>query len=223
MVSLQQAPFFWQAPERVGAWMELPSQLRKHRERLGLSQEDVAAAIYVSRQTLSSWERGKTYPDVQSLLLLSQLFGFSLDELIVGDLATWRKTVEEDSKKAKWLMGIAIGSAVLGVIFLVIPTVILREPGIGNFTVGNMMSMVLFAPLYAICMGALVAIERIKKKHDLVTYREIEAFMQGKPLEDDTRDSLAFSRSHPVLLVVAKFAAGALFGAFIGWVIFVIL
>ena len=64
--------------------MELPAQLKANRERLGLSQEDVAHAIYVSRQTISSWENGKTYPDVQSLLLLSQLFGVTLDEFVIG-------------------------------------------------------------------------------------------------------------------------------------------
>lgn len=38
--------------------MELPRQLKANRERLGMSQEDVAHAIYVSRQTISSWENG---------------------------------------------------------------------------------------------------------------------------------------------------------------------
>ena len=74
--------------------MELPRQLRANRERLDMSQEDVAHAIYVSRQTISSWENGKTYPDVQSLLLLSQLFGVSIDELVKGDVATMEKAIE---------------------------------------------------------------------------------------------------------------------------------
>ena len=54
--------------------MEIGSQIRRHRTEHGLSQDDLATKIYVSRQTISSWENDKTYPDVESLLLLSVLF-----------------------------------------------------------------------------------------------------------------------------------------------------
>ena len=73
--------------------MKLPEHLKANRERLGLSQEDVAHAIFVSRQTMSSWENGKTYPDVQSLLLLSQLFGVSIDELVKGDVVSMKNMI----------------------------------------------------------------------------------------------------------------------------------
>ena len=64
--------------------MELKEHLKEHRNRLGLSQEDVAERIFVSRQTISNWETDRTYPDVQSLLLLSEIFGTSIDELVKG-------------------------------------------------------------------------------------------------------------------------------------------
>ena len=48
--------------------MELAGQIKKHRQALGISQEALAEKIYVSRQTISNWETGRTYPDVQSLL-----------------------------------------------------------------------------------------------------------------------------------------------------------
>ena len=90
--------------------MELPKQLKAHRERLGLSQEAVAQAIYVSRQTMSSWENGKTYPDVQSLLLLSDLFGVSIDELVKGDVVSMKEVVSKDALEMERL---AMGSAAL--------------------------------------------------------------------------------------------------------------
>ena len=46
--------------------MELARQLRTKREERGLSQDEVAKAIFVSRQTISNWENDKTYPDMQS-------------------------------------------------------------------------------------------------------------------------------------------------------------
>ena len=62
--------------------MELGGQIKRHRTRLGLSQEELADRIFVTRQSVSNWENGRTYPDLQSLLRLSDLFGLSLDELI---------------------------------------------------------------------------------------------------------------------------------------------
>ena len=50
--------------------MELGSHIKTRRAELGISQDELAGRIYVSRQTISSWENDKTYPDVQSLLLV---------------------------------------------------------------------------------------------------------------------------------------------------------
>ena len=83
--------------------MELARQLKLRREERGLSQDEVAKAIFVSRQTVSNWENDKTYPDVQSLLLLSQLFGISIDELIKGDAAAMQQAIKEDSRKMRLL------------------------------------------------------------------------------------------------------------------------
>ena len=47
--------------------MELSSQIRSQRLEHGLSQDDLAEAIFVSRQTVSNWENDKTYPDVKAL------------------------------------------------------------------------------------------------------------------------------------------------------------
>lgn len=71
--------------------MELGSHIKEHRKELGLSKDDLAERIYVSRQTISNWECGRTYPDVQSLLLLSNVFGVTVDSLIKGDVEPWHR------------------------------------------------------------------------------------------------------------------------------------
>ena len=53
--------------------MELGKQIRMYRLENKLSQEELADRIYVSRQTISNWENDKNYPDINSLVLLSQL------------------------------------------------------------------------------------------------------------------------------------------------------
>ena len=58
--------------------MELSTQVKKYRTELKLSQEELAEKVYVTRQTISNWENGKSYPDIHSLLLLSSLFDVQL-------------------------------------------------------------------------------------------------------------------------------------------------
>lgn len=101
--------------------MEIKEQLKEHRARLGLSQEELADRIFVSRQTISNWETDRTYPDVQSLLLMSDLFGTSIDELVKGDVATMEKTIENEWKTMSrlamtaWvLVGVGIACVIAG-------------------------------------------------------------------------------------------------------------
>ena len=80
--------------------MELGNQIKAHRAALSLSQEELAEKVYVTRQTVSNWETGKSYPDIHSLLLLSALFDVSLDQLIKGDLETMKQEVNAADVKA---------------------------------------------------------------------------------------------------------------------------
>ena len=65
--------------------MDIGQKLKEKRTALGLSQEDLAKAVGVSRQTVSSWENNRSYPDIGSILKLSDLYGASLDELLKED------------------------------------------------------------------------------------------------------------------------------------------
>ena len=69
-----------------GDKMKLGKQIKLHRQEAQLSQEELANRVYVSRQTISNWENDKSYPDVNSLVLLSEIFQTSLDNLIKGDV-----------------------------------------------------------------------------------------------------------------------------------------
>ena len=75
--------------------MELNTQIRKYRAGMKLSQEELAEKVYVTRQTISNWENGKSYPDIHSLLLLGSLFNVSLDQLIKGDIEIMKEEIKE--------------------------------------------------------------------------------------------------------------------------------
>jgi transcriptional regulator with XRE-family HTH domain len=62
--------------------MKFNEKLLELRKKKGLSQEELGSALNVSRQTISKWESGQSYPDFEKLILLSDFFERTLDELM---------------------------------------------------------------------------------------------------------------------------------------------
>lgn len=65
--------------------MEISKYLRDARIKKNITQEDLAESLGVSRQTISSWENGKSYPDIISVIKISDLYQISLDKLLKED------------------------------------------------------------------------------------------------------------------------------------------
>ncbi|MBT0950039.1 helix-turn-helix domain-containing protein [Streptococcus lutetiensis] len=86
------------------------------RREKNLSQEELAEKLYVSRQTISNWERDKTYPDINSLLLMANYFDVSLDHLIKGDVDIMKHQVDQSQFK-KWLILGGISCFIFSVAF----------------------------------------------------------------------------------------------------------
>ena len=88
--------------------MDLGNNLFHARKRRGLSQEDVAQRLGVSRQTVSKWETGETVPDIRQSKKMAALYNISLDELIDFDLdireiqETIERTSRETEAKIDW-------------------------------------------------------------------------------------------------------------------------
>lgn len=62
----------------------LSENLIKLRKANGFKQEEIAEKVYVSRQAVSKWERGESSPDIQTLIALAQIYGVTLDNLILN-------------------------------------------------------------------------------------------------------------------------------------------
>lgn len=65
--------------------MELSEKLQALRKRKGLTQEELAEALFVSRTAVSKWESGRGYPSIDSLKAVSKYFGITIDELLSSD------------------------------------------------------------------------------------------------------------------------------------------
>lgn len=107
--------------------MNFNEKLISLRKSMGLSQEELGAELHVSRQTISKWESAQSYPDFQRLVLLSDYFGLTLDELVrdvdVADVRSRNLNSEKlDSlyndvgaakKFIKWYLILAGGAGIL--------------------------------------------------------------------------------------------------------------
>ncbi len=85
--------------------MTIGEQLAAARKARDLTQVQVAQAVHVTRQTISSWEIGRSYPDMASVLVLADFFSLSLDQLLKGDVRMMAdaKQKEQERRSAKRL------------------------------------------------------------------------------------------------------------------------
>lgn len=173
--------------------MELGKQIKKYRTTLNLSQEELADKIYVSRQTISNWENDKNYPDIKSLVLMSEVFQVSLDHLIKGDLESMKKQI--DVQEFEKFQRDSTIFTVLFIVLLIVPVPLVKFLG--------WMGMIIYLCLFAIGMYYANRIEKYKKKYDIQTYKEITAFMDGTSLDEIEKAREEGKRSYQKALLAA--------------------
>ena len=153
--------------------MELGQRLKEYRSAAGMTQEELAEKMYVSRQTISSWENDKSYPDIHSLLMLSDLFGVTLDTFVKGDIEIMKEKVDQTDirnfKRESNIFGVLV------VLCVVSPLLLFKGLGIPG--------LLIWAVLFCVMMFFGIRLEKVKKEQDIHTYREIVAFMSGVKLD----------------------------------------
>ena len=187
--------------------MELGNHIKGHRTRLGMSQEQLAEAIFVSRQTISNWETDRTYPDVHSLLLLSDLFDVRVDDLIKGDVEEMKEVLTNEAKKMNRLSAVMMVCGGAAVVWAVATALL------------DASWQVILVPFAALFIPAAVAAgmaEKIKHDNRLFTYRAVEAFMRGEDPDVSDEASRRAGRMWWGKLI-AKTAIAAAIGFCCGW------
>lgn len=108
--------------------MEIGKKLKNARMEAGLTQEKAAEKTGVSRQTISNWENEKSYPDIISVIALSDLYSVSLDELLKGDQKMTEHLAESTDvvKSNKKLTGAILLNIIL-MILLIALNILLPE------------------------------------------------------------------------------------------------
>lgn len=154
--------------------MELGNKIKYYRGEKEFSQEELAERVYVSRQTISNWENNKSYPDINSIVLLSEVFEISIDNLIKGDVEQMKKEINSEEVKKLNFYATMMGILMLVALISLMP--MLKFIGLYGFI-----------PYFALVGGAMffaIKVEKIKKDNDIQTYKEIVAFTEGKRLDE---------------------------------------
>lgn len=93
------------------------ARLQTLRRQAGMSQQELADRLHVSRQSISKWELGTAKPDLDNVVRLSELFSVSLDELVLGKTQPSAPTTPNPEQKSTKRMWICL---VVGVLFIVL-------------------------------------------------------------------------------------------------------
>lgn len=187
--------------------MELARRIKEHRARLGMSQADLARALFVTRQTISNWETSRTYPDAQSLLLMSGLFGVSVDSLLKDDSQEMREALAAGSRKMNRLGAVMAAFGLACVAWVVVgialdwDTALIAVP-----------AAALFAP--AMCAAFLV--DKMRHDNQLFAYQSVLAFLAGEDPDVSNRYNQR-AREHWVARRVAQTVLFIILGLCCGW------
>ncbi len=172
--------------------MELGKQIKKHRQEVQLSQEELAERVYVSRQTISNWENDKSYPDVNSLVLLSETFQISLNNLIKGDIEVMKDVIQKEEIEKMNRYGKIYTIMLIATAVSAVPL----------FMLLGVWSLIPWGIIWGISMYFAFMLEKIKKDNDVQTYKEIVAFSEGQLLDDIQKQREIGKRPYQKILLV---------------------
>ncbi|MDO4428314.1 MAG: helix-turn-helix transcriptional regulator [Atopobiaceae bacterium] len=156
--------------------MDVGNQIRERRQRLGLSQDELAQRLYVSRVTVSHWETSKTLPDVQSMLLLANLFGTTIDEMVRGDADEMREMVEKDERRTRVL------AVALAVVEVVVVTALAVTAVAGRAYLEPVLRLLLAVLVLAFSVAALVARRGRGDEEEARSAAELLGAATGEPV-----------------------------------------
>ena len=172
--------------------MELGKQIKKFRQQTHLSQEELANRVYVSRQTISNWENDKSYPDVNSLVLLSEIFQISLDKLIKGDIEVMKDVIQKEEIEKMNRYGKVYTIMLIATVVSAVPL----------FMWLGVWAFIPWGIIWAISMYFAFKVEKVKKDNDVQTYKEIVAFSEGKLLDDIHKQREIGKRPYQKILLI---------------------
>lgn len=176
--------------------MRLNENLIKYRHQNNFSQDALAKKMYVSRQTISNWETGKTYPDIQNIVLLAEVYHVTVDQLVSDDINLMQnKSSQHELKLLSFgliLSLILVYSAFIGIKWLPITTAAMM---VATFTT----------------IGVILAIAliRLNNRLQLQTLKQTVQFINGQSVEQIKKGTQR-QKTKLMLAVIVGFPLGVI-------------
>lgn len=161
-------------------------RIRERREEAGLTQAQLAEAVFATRQMVGNWERGATLPDIQSLQLLASVFGVTVDELLGTSAAELAREAANDRRVL--MRSFAMEWAYIAVLAAVGFARFALERSGASFSAYQGWNLLLIAVQGAVmlCMlGAVAGRDRVMRARSLVCAIDIVAFLEGRASADE--------------------------------------
>ena len=152
--------------------MDIGTRIKKYREKQNISQDELALKVFVSRQTISNWETNKSYPDIKSLTMLSNIFNVSLDEFIKEDIREMKIIVDKEKIREFNIMSYIFLAEILIIMISAYPL----------FSMDWYVGVIIWLLFFIVTFCTAIIVEKFKKTNDIQTYKEIIAFVNNKPL-----------------------------------------
>ncbi len=173
--------------------MNVGARIKKHREKQNISQDELALKVFVSRQTISNWETNKSYPDIKSLTMLSNIFHVTLDDFIKRDIKEMKRIVSKEKIEKFNIMSYIFLAEMLIVMFSAYPL----------FSLDGYIGVIIWALFFVITFITATIIEKFKKNNDIQTYKEIIAFMENKSLSyEEVQQEIGKRNYQKILLAI---------------------
>lgn len=153
--------------------MEFSEKLQNLRKQRGLTQEELACELYVSRTAISKWESGKGYPSIDSLKEISRYFSVTIDELLSSEeLLTAAQ--EDNRKNIGELLDLLTGCTdIMTLMLFLLP--LYPEKTNGSFTAVSLLRFTQIAlPFACCCWGLMLLLTIVGAIKVIMHYRHIE-------------------------------------------------
>lgn len=137
--------------------MKIEDKIKTYRKEKGWTQKELAELLHLSDKTISSWETGRTYPDLDSLIQLADLFDLTLDELIKED-TKMIKNLDKKIKRNTYTLPII--SISIGLILIVLIAYMTLSPNSFSGTIIMWLSMVISIGLVIFVLKIIYDISR---------------------------------------------------------------
>ncbi|MCI8568552.1 MAG: helix-turn-helix transcriptional regulator [Bacilli bacterium] len=173
--------------------MNVGARIKKHREKQNISQDELALKVFVSRQTISNWETNKSYPDIKSLTMLSNIFHVTLDDFIKGDIEEMKKIVSKEKIEKFNIMSYIFLAEMLILMFSAYPL----------FSIDGYIGAIIWSLFSVITFVTATIVEKFKKNNNIQTYKEIIAFMENKSLSyEEVQQEIGKRNYQKILLAI---------------------